>query len=494
MGIRTGEQYLEHLNRSVREVYVNGEKITTDVAEHPALRNNARTFAELFDLQHDPQHQETLTCHSPSSGELVNASFQIPRSEHDLVTRRRAMQVWSDHTNGFLGRSGDYLNSMLTALAAAEEFFDQADPVYGERIRAYHQFVREGDLLMSHTLIPPQVNRSVPASHQGGGHVAARVVEQREDGIVVRGARMLATIAPIADELLVFPSTLLRNSPEDAPYSYAFAVSMDAPGLKLFCRAPLDNSRGGFDEPLASRFDEMDALVVFDDVFVPNSRVFLLGRPDLCNAFYADTGAGALMTHQVVARTTAKTEFYLGLASELAATIDVEQFPHIQEDIAEIITWVEIEKALLRAAEADGALSPDGVFLPKWSTLNAARNWYPRHVSQRLPEIIRKISASGLMALPGEHDFAGDERRSLDAYLQSATGTAEERARLFKLAFDASVSGFAGRETLYEYFFFGDPVRMAAALVAGYDRAPAQERVRRLLAAKPAATRYLVPA
>jgi len=484
MGIRTGQQYLDKLNAMTPEIYVNGEKVTSGVADHPLFASNARTYAHLFDMQHDPAHSADLTYASPSSGDLVNASFLTPRSEADLIARRTAFSAWTSYSNGFLGRSGDYMNSALTALASAERFFAKADPIYGERIRAYYEYARENDLLATHTLVPPQVNRSVSASQQAGGQLTARIVEERSDGVVIRGARLLATLGPIADELLVFPSSVLRGTPEDAPYSFAFAIPNDTPGLKYYCRAPLYHGGSAFDEPLASRFEEMDAVVVFDDVFVPHDRVFMLGYPELCNAWYTETGAGALMTHQVVTRTLAKTEFYLGLASEIADTIGISGFQHIQEDLGEVVSYTEIEKALLRAAEADGAVSDDGVFLPRWETLNAARNWYPRKVSQRLPEIIRKFSASGLMALPGEADFAlahASSNADLDTYLQAATATAEQRARLFKLAMDAAVSGFAGRESLYEYFFFGDPVRMAGALVAGYDREPARARVRALI-------------
>ena len=484
MAVRTGRQYLDTLNGMTPEIYVDGERVTAAVAEHPAFRDIARTYATLFDLQHDPAHRDALTYASPSTGERVGISFLVPRSESDLRRRRAGMTVWAEHANGFLGRTGDYMNSALTGLSAAKEFFGRADPKFGRRIEAYYEHVREHDLLLTHTLIPPQVNRAVTGSGQGGGTLAARVVEERADGIVIRGARMLATIAPIADELLVFPSTVLRATPEDAPYSYAFAIPNDTPGLKYYCRAPLYNGGGHFDEPLASRYEEMDAVVVFDDVFVPNDRVFLLGQPELCNAFYSETGAGQLMTHQVVTRTLAKTEFYLGLASEIADAIGIGDFLHIQQDIGELITYVEIERALLRAAETDGAFTPDGVFLPKWDVLNAARNWYPTQVSPRLTEIIRKFSASGLMALPGEADFEGAGRADLDAYLQSATLPARERAALFKLAFDASVSGFAGRQSLYEYYFFGDPVRMSGALVNAYDRTEARARVRRLLASE----------
>jgi 4-hydroxyphenylacetate 3-monooxygenase len=483
MGIRTGQQYLDKLNSMHPHVVIDGVAVTENIAEHPAFRNVARTYAQLYDMQFSPEHQPSLTYPSPATGDLVNASFLVPRNVEDLEHRRRATRVWAEYSNGFLGRTGDYMNSALTALAAAQPWFAQAGPEYGERIRAYYEYARENDLLATHTLIPPQVNRSVSGSEQGAGQLTARIVTERADGIVIRGARMLATVAPIADELLVFPSTVLRGTPDDAPYSFAFAIQNDAPGLRYLCRSSLHHGGSEFDEPLASRYEEMDAVAIFDDVFVPNERVFLLGHPELCNAFYSATGAAALMTHQVVTRTVAKTEFFLGLASEIADAIGIDGFQHIQEDIAELIVDVEIGKALLRASEVDGSPNDWGVYLPAWPTLNAARNWYPK-VAQRFPQIIRKFCASGLMALPGEADIASEAIGDIERYLQGKSLTGPERIRLFKLAYDASISGFSGRQALYEYFFFGDPVRMAAVMVGDYDREPARRRVRDLLADK----------
>src|SRR5205823_1560666 len=111
----------------------------------------------------------------------------------------------------------------------------------------------------------------------------------------------------------------------------------DTEGMRYLCRASLYHGGSTHDEPLAGRFEEMDAVVVFDNVFVPNERIFMLGHPELCNAFYSETGAGALMTHQVVTRTIAKSEFFLGLASEIASAIGIDSFQHIQEDLAELI-------------------------------------------------------------------------------------------------------------------------------------------------------------
>ncbi|KHL04910.1 4-hydroxyphenylacetate 3-monooxygenase, oxygenase component [Sinomonas humi] len=479
MGIRTGQQFLDKLNSMRPHLVIDGEVVSENLTDHPAFRGLARTYAALFDLQHDPQFRDRLTYPSPTTGERVNTSFLVPRSKEDLAQRREAMSVWAEYSNGFLGRTGDYMNSALTALSAAKKFFAQADPVFGERMEAYYEMARENDLLATHTLIPPQANRSVTGSEQLGGQLAARIVEEKDDGVVVRGARMLATIAPIADELLVFPSTVLRGTPDDAPYSFAFAIQNDAPGLRYLCRTALHNGGSHHDEPLASRFEEVDAVVVFDDVFVPNERLFMLGHPELCNQWYSETGAAALMTHQVVTRTVAKSEFFLGLASEIGAAIGIDGFQHIQEDLAELIKDVEIGKALVVASEAQAELSDDGVMLPHWPTLNAARNWYPK-ISQRYPEIIRKFCASGLMALPGEADL-DVARDDIEMYLQGKSLTGPERIRLFKLAYDASITGFAGRQALYEYFFFGDPVRMAGALVNSYDREPVRARVRELL-------------
>lgn len=481
MGIRTGQQFLDKINSMSPHLVIDGKVINENVTEYPAFANLARTYAKLYDLQHDPDHAAALTYPSPSSGDPVNASFLTPKTHDDLVHRREAARVWAEYSHGFLGRTGDYLNGALTALAAARDWFTEANPEYGDRIQAYYEYVRENDLLTTHTLIPPQSNRSVSGSEQMGGKVAAQVIEERSDGVVIRGARMLATIAPIADELLVFPSTLLRGTARDVPYSYAFAIQNDAPGLRYLCRSSLHNGGSTFDEPLASRFEEMDAMVIFDDVFVPKERIFMLGNPELCNAFYTETGAVALMTHQVVVRTIAKSEFFLGLASEISASIAIDVYQHIQEDLAELIIDVEIGKALLRAAEADAELNQWGMMTPKWSSLNAARNWYPK-IAQRFPQIIRKFCASGLLAAPSEADLYSEARGDIDQYLQAKLLPAEDRARLFRLASDASMSGFSSRQSQYEYYFFGDPVRMAGALINSYDREPARARIRDLLA------------
>jgi 4-hydroxyphenylacetate 3-monooxygenase len=480
MGARTGEDYIERLAASRPTIQVHGETVTEGVPDHPAFRSLVRTYAHLYDLQHEPELHDLMTYQSPSTGDPVGTSFMVPRTHEDLTKRRRMMKTWADFSAGTLGRTADYLNSALMALSEAASWFAGADPAFAENIRRYYERVREEDLLTTHTLIPPQANRSEGAGQQLGGTLTAQIVDEDDNGVTVRGARLLATIGPIADELLVFPSTVLKGTPDDAPYSFAFAINCDAPGLRFLCRESMDYGRSHFDHPLGSRFEEMDAVVVFDDVHVPFERCFLLGNPEMCNAFYTDTSAVVHMTHQVTTRTTAKTEFMLGLISCLTEAIGIEKFPHVQLDLAEVIVALEQLRALVRSAEADAEPNAFGVLTPRWEPLNACRNWYPR-LYQRFPEILRKFGASGLMALPTEADVVGPAHDDVEAYLQSATLSGSERVRLFHLAWDLCISSFAGRQTLYEYYFFGDPVRMAGAFVGSYDRDPYKARVREFL-------------
>lgn len=480
MPARTGAELLAALNGQRRDVWVGGEHITANVAEHPAFRGIARSLAQLYDMQHDPALRDELTYVLPSSGERVGMSFLIPKTRDDLERRRRAMYRWASHVGGMLGRTGDYLNSAVMAMAAGADFFAQVDPRFAANVRNYYEFVREKDLLLTHTLINPQANRAVGVAKQADPFLAARIVQETDAGIVVRGARMLATLGPISDEIMVFPSTLLKAVPEDEPYAFAFAVSNDTPGLRYICRETYDYGRSHFDHPLGSRFEEMDCIVVFDDVLVPWERVFMLRHPDICNQLYQATGAVVHMAHQVVTKNVAKTEFVLGVVLMMIDSIGIEPFQHVHEKALEVMSALEIMRALLHTAEVDAALDAYGTMTPAFAPLNTARNWYPR-TYPRFTQIIQQLGASGLMALPTEADFAAEVRGDLDRYLQAARADAAERVKLFRLAWDIAVSAFGSRQALYEHFFFGDPVRMAGAYYGWYDKKPYMDRVREFL-------------
>lgn len=474
----SGKQFIERINRKRREIWYGKDRITTNAAEHPAFKNIARTMAALYDMQLEEENLEFMTYISPKTGERVGTSFLQPRTGDDLLKRRRMIKKWADFSVGMLGRTPDYLNSALMAMASASDFFGNE---MSERIVKYYEYVRENDLLLTHTLINPQVNRSVGPSKQVDPFIAARVVEKRSEGVVIRGARMLATF-PLADEILVFPSTVLRSGQDDIPYAFAFAIPVDTPGLKMICRESFSED-SSFDHPLASRFDEQDAVVIFDDVLVPWERIFILEDPDRANAVSESTDAIVFMAHQSTVRELAKVEFFLGLACLMAESIGVDQFPQVQERISEIIIMRETMKAFLDASEANARINKWGILVPDYTPLNAARNLWPR-ISPSLCSIIRQLGASGLMAIPPEDILVSEARKYVDKYYQSKMQEGVERIKLFKLAWDAVGSSFGGRQELYERFFFGDPVRMASALYNWYDKEPYKKLVREFMKGK----------
>jgi 4-hydroxyphenylacetate 3-monooxygenase len=391
------------------------------------------------------------------------------------------MAVWAAHTHGMMGRVPDYLNRALCGYAAGAKYLGADDGRFGANAVRLHEEIREADWSLTHSLIPPQANRSVGPSRQADPFLAARVKSETDAGFVVRGCRMLATL-PIADAIMVLPSTLLKAAAEDAPYAFGFIIPTDAPGLKLICRESVAYGDSSFDHPLSSRFEEMDAVVVFDDVLVPWENVLLYRDVERCNAAQTRTGAVVGMAHQVVIKNIAKCEFVLGLAALLVDTIAAEGFQHVQEKLAELWVTLETMRALQRAAEADAALDEWGVVRPAWNPLDAARNLFPR-LYPRMIEVLQQLGASGLVAMPTEQDLRGPLAEDVRRYYQAARADAFDRIPLFRLAWDTAISAFAGRQVLYERFFFGDPVRMSSALVAAHDAEIKRyaERVRALV-------------
>ncbi|HLZ69123.1 MAG TPA: 4-hydroxyphenylacetate 3-monooxygenase, oxygenase component [Dehalococcoidia bacterium] len=479
MGARTGADYLAGLKATGRDVWIGGERVE-DVTVHPAFRNGARSLARLYDMQHDPALRDEMTYVERTSGERCGASFLIPHTQDELLHRRRMMYRWAADTGGMMGRTPDYLNSSFMAFAAAADYFAGGDRDFAGNVRRYYESIRGRDLCLTHTLINPQANRAAGPAAQADPHLTAAVIKEDDAGIVVRGARMLATLAPLSDELAVFPSTVLKGQPEDRPYAFALAVPCDAPGLRFICRDSFDLGRPVFDQPLAARFEEMDCVVIFDDVHVPWERVFLLGDVEKCNGAYGRTNAIVHMMHQVVTKNVAKAEFILGLASLMVETIGVDGFQHVQEKVAEIITYLETMRACLRAGESDAALDEWGVLCPARAPLDIARNVFPK-MYPRMIEILQLLGASGLMATPSEADLESPIGGDIERFYQAANAGGRERVRLFRLAWDAAVSSFGSRQVLYERFFFGDPVRNYSTLFATYDKEPYKERIRRFL-------------
>ena len=480
MPARTGQEYINGLKEHPREVWIDGERVE-DVTTHPALRNGVKSVAALYDMQHDPELREEMTYASPTTGDPVGLSFMIPQTVEDLERRRNMMTRWAWASCGMMGRSPDFLNVIFAAWAGASDFFAQDRPEFKQNVSNYYEYIRENDLTLTHALLNLQRRRGASATDTVSEEVALTVVKETGAGVVLRGSRLLATLGPISDELAIYHAGNHRMDEEAQRQSFALSIPCDTPGLRFLCRESFDVGRSHFNHPLGSRFEEMDATIFFDDVLVPWDRVFLLGNVDMCNRIGSATQSQGHSGHQVLTRCLVKAEFILGLADLMVETLGSGTVPHVQEQVAELITQRDILKACLRASEADAAPNQWGVMSPATAPLQAGRAQFGRTMYPRMVEIIQLLGTSSLMALPSEADFDAPFAPQLNQYLATDTSNARDRTKLFHLAWDASCSSFSGRQVLYERMFGGNPLRNAMTLFNTYDKEPFRKQVQNFL-------------
>jgi 4-hydroxyphenylacetate 3-monooxygenase oxygenase component len=451
MGIRTGLEYRERL-RDGRCIYVNGERVK-DVTTYPPFRRTVETIAALYDLQHEVANLPLLTYLSPRSGKPVSLSFLPVGSSEDVTRRMRAEEFRAEATFGLMGRMPDFMNALVTDAAVAAPFLAQREPRFGENIVRYHEVCREQDLCLTHTLVDPQIDRSKGPAEQADPEAALHFVRETERGIIVSGARMLSTLAPFADEIWVGP--FYPRRPGEERYALCFAIPIDTQGLKFICREPYDAGRSAFDRPVSSRFDEEDALAVFDDVLVPWERVFINRDIEASNSLLLRGRGHAVL--QAAIRGIVKLRFMTGLACHVAEAIGRASAPHVQAQLGELVAKVELGNGLLRAAGQEvAAASEKGMPL---RTLAATVWVFIPEAQMRAAELIRQLSGSGLVLTPTEKDFRNPEiARYLEKYLQGANLAAQRRVQLFKLAWDMLGEQFGSRQLHYEWFYAGDPM------------------------------------
>jgi 4-hydroxyphenylacetate 3-monooxygenase len=479
MPARTGRQYLNGLREQPREVWLDGERVK-DVTAHPGLRNGAQAIAALYDMQHDAKLRDEMTYVSPSSGERVGLSFIIPRSREELERRRVMMLNWARSTCGMMGRSPDFMNVTYAAWAGAADYFARGRPEFGDNMRRYYEHIRENDLTLTHSLINLQRSRIVSGAFNLQEGTALQVVRETDAGIVVSGARILATLGPLSDEIAVYAPRLARHTEAHSPFAVSFAIPCGTPGVKFLCRDSFDLGRSHFDHPLGSRFEEMDCVVFFDDVLVPWERVFQLGDVELVNGTAIITHSSAHSAHQGAAKNIAKCELVLGVALLMTETLGNAHLPHAEERLGELMMYAELMKGCMRAAEADAALDQWGVMCPVPVMIEITRNLfmtaYPRMV-----EILQLLGSSSFLITPSEKDFAGPLKAHIEQYLATDAASARDRVKLFRLAWDIAGSAFGSRQVLYERFFASDPLTRARALGAIYPKAETIERVQQFL-------------
>ncbi|SFM17089.1 4-hydroxyphenylacetate 3-monooxygenase [Paenibacillus sp. 1_12] len=473
--VSSGARYLQRLNDG-RKVWLDG-KLVQHIANHPAFRGTIKSVAGILDLQDEPELAPHLVFET-ETGAHANMAFLIPEQKEDVFRRSRAFKIWSDATFGVMSRVGGTYRGQVAGLYIGRELLQSEDPDYSDKIVNYYRYVRDHDLLVTSAGHDPQIDRTKLSSELGGLYTALRIVRETEDGIIVRGAKMLATGSPYMDEIIVSP--LVKKTAEEKQYALLLMVAVNTPGLHLICRESFASEEEE-NHPLSSRFDEMDAVLVFDDALIPWERVLVKEDPELLWKVRSTAVGGGLGLHKSIVRLVSKLEFVAAVGNELADSIGIKKFAHVKEKLAELFYQLESIKALLLTAEHGAKLDPSGVWLPDSGLMATAKNlgnrYYPRAI-----EILQQLSGAGLLQAPSTlAEFRGPLGTQLQAYYRGADRGAEERVKLLKLAWELVGSQLGARHELYERYYAGDPIRTYARQYVDYNKQPHFDKVQEYL-------------
>src|SRR5499427_4191234 len=465
MSIRRGEEYLESL-RDGRSVWLLGERVE-DVTTHPALAGCAHSVAAVYDLQHDPAYQDLLTMPSPTTGQRVSLSYLLPRSVDDLARQRQMYECLVRRAGGVAARLPQHLATVVLGLYDVRDLLGTADPAFTDHVAGYFEYCREHDVSIGTIFSAPLHHRNHPTSAQE----PLRVVARRPDGIIVRGAKGVGTQAPYANELFCLTAPRPNLTPEESVY---FATPVNAAGIHVICREPLASPNPA-DHPVSPAWDEMDAIVVFDDVFIPWKRVFYL-RPsataDLAFEARLLQGAIGLGPWYVLVRMAVKAEVLLGLCAAAADSLGTASQPSVQTCLADAMVYLETLRACILSAEANPVRSPSGMALPNPTTALAARTLAIERYPHML-QIIRELCGSGILMDPGQADLYHPEiGPHLHRYVVGQDEGSPERFRLLKLAWEYACDSFGARQLLHEMYNVGSLATNKQRFASSYDTSP----------------------
>jgi len=449
----TGAEYLESL-RDKREVWIYGERVQ-DVTAHPAFRNAARSIARLYDALHDPAQQSVLTCPTDTgSGTFTHKFFRIGRSRDDLIGQRDAIAHWARMTYGWMGRTPDYKASLMNTLAVNDELYG----TFAANAKAWHRRAQDYVLFMNHAIVNPPVDRGKAADQVKD--VFVTIQKETDAGIYVSGAKVVATSSALTHYNFLGQNAAMPI--HDSDLAVMFITPMNVPGVKLLCRTSYEMAATvmgtPFDYPLSSRFDENDAIFVFDNAFIPWENVLVHRDFEKIKTFYTRSGFLNGYQFQGCTRLAVKLDFMVGVIAKALHATGADEFRGNQAMLGEIIAWRNLFWAISDAMALNPVPWVGDSVLPNAQS-GASYRVFAGDAYGRVKEIVDKIMASALIYLPSStRDFKNPAvDKYLARYVRGSHGIDyKERIKVMKLLWDAVGTEFGGRHELYEMNYAGN--------------------------------------
>jgi 4-hydroxybutyryl-CoA dehydratase / vinylacetyl-CoA-Delta-isomerase len=437
MGLRTAEQYKASL-RDGRAVFFRGDKVA-DVTAHPVIGIAVEHAALDYRMAEDPQYRELAVV--KEGADEYSRYYHLPRNGDDLLKRSALIAAATREGATLVVLIKEIGTDALLALnIIGERMAAAGKPEYRERIHKFYRHCRDNDLAVAVAQTDVKGDRSLGPTQQDHPDYYVRVVEERPDGVVVRGAKVHTSVSTNTNEVIVLPTRAMR--PEDKAYAIGFALPMNAPGLKMIASPHGSSKKNPFEHPISARHKMMETLTVFDDVFVPKERIFLNGEIDF---------AGLLaLTFVRFHRFTAVSyklpllELLAGAGAAIAEANGISRAGHVRDKLTHLAAYHTTVRGLIEHAARTCTLE-DGIAVPNTLLTNVAKYHFAHNYHQGV-QIVQDLAGGLLVTAPGEEDLKSEATREyVLKYMGGAKGfDAEKRLRLLNLISDLTSSEYGG--------------------------------------------------
>lgn len=470
--IRTGAQYLDSI-RDSREVYIDGERVA-DVTRHPMLRPLVEIRARIYDMQHEAATREALAYHD--GGEWNAIANKLPRAAQDWWDKRRATDTILDAIGGIVTRVGDETVGEMWSLLDGQELLSEADPQFARNLRRHVAALVDGDPFHVSANTDPKGDRSRPPQEQDPD-MLLHVVRETDAGIVVRGAKY-ETAAAYANQAFTKPTIANWGSEAMSDYAVGFVCDLGSPRLKFLCRTGFAGRGPAADYPLSNRFDEVDALVVFDDVLIPWENV-LFCRHTKAAGFIRAT-LHRYSAFAFVQRILRLADLLIGAALFNARQTGLDKQQAVQEKLAALAVYREGINAHLTAAIVLAERSPAGLLMPNQSLLYAGRVLACSQLHEHM-HIARELCGGQICVTPDKAAFDSPATRPWleKFYSVNESWLAEDRRKLLAFARDLLNSDYAGHRLTFQLFAQAPPFAHLNAVYRSFDWSGPLEFVRK---------------
>ena len=462
--IRTGEEYRESL-RDDREVWMNGERVK-DVTTHPMFKPLVDVRARIYDMQHDPATSDIMTYQDEGANEPCAVGLKLPYTQDDWAAKRKSVDAVMWDIGGVVTRVGDETIGEMWSLWDGKDVLNEVDPRFAKNIeRHIHEAIRHDPFHVSANT-DPKGDRSKRPQDQDPD-MLVHVVKERDDGIVIRGAKY-ETAAAYSNQGFLKPTIANWGDAKLSEYAVGVIMHMDAPGVKHICRTGFTGRAPAKDYPLSNCFDEVDTMVILDDVFIPWEDVL----------FYQHTRAASFIRTTLhrysafafVQRILTYADMMIGTALWNIKQTGLDKQQAVQEKLATLACYREGINAHLTAAIATAEKSPNGLLMPNQSLLFTGRVHACSNLHHMM-HLARELCGGQICVTPDADMFEAPETAKWmeKFYTINENWIADDRRKLLAFARDLLNSDYAGHKLTFQLFAQSPPFAHLAAVYRNFD-------------------------